>query len=67
MNAFGKNLAGFMTSADLHTQARFQNKLPESFAIVCAPKSMPKSEMATPHRESHLLTEPNFTALVSSD
>ncbi|KAJ6521072.1 hypothetical protein DFH09DRAFT_224078 [Mycena vulgaris] len=31
----------FMSSADLHTLASFQRMLPESFAVVCAPKSDP--------------------------
>ncbi|KAJ6501335.1 hypothetical protein DFH09DRAFT_1202673, partial [Mycena vulgaris] len=32
----------FMSSVDLHTLASFQRMLPESFAVVCAPKSDPK-------------------------
>ncbi|KAJ7359495.1 hypothetical protein DFH08DRAFT_686188 [Mycena albidolilacea] len=31
----------FMSSVDLHTHASFQCMLPESFAVVCAPKSDP--------------------------
>ncbi|KAG6839558.1 hypothetical protein C0991_001534, partial [Blastosporella zonata] len=31
----------FMSSVDLHTHAGFQTMLPESFAVVCAPKSTP--------------------------
>ncbi|KIL63881.1 hypothetical protein M378DRAFT_79037 [Amanita muscaria Koide BX008] len=31
----------FMSSVDLHTHSGFQRMLPESFAIVCAPKSKP--------------------------
>ncbi|KAK7045217.1 MPN domain-containing protein [Favolaschia claudopus] len=31
----------FMSSVDLHTHASFQCMLPESFAVVCAPKSEP--------------------------
>ncbi|KAL0945895.1 hypothetical protein HGRIS_012180 [Hohenbuehelia grisea] len=31
----------FMSSVDLHTHAGFQQMLPESFAVVCAPKSNP--------------------------
>ncbi|KAJ7656632.1 hypothetical protein B0H17DRAFT_1337951 [Mycena rosella] len=31
----------FMSSVDLHTHASFQRMLPESFAVVCAPKSDP--------------------------
>ncbi|KAJ6580072.1 hypothetical protein DFH09DRAFT_1146441, partial [Mycena vulgaris] len=31
----------FMSSVDLHTHASFQCMLPESFAVVCAPKSTP--------------------------
>ncbi|KAJ7022297.1 hypothetical protein C8F04DRAFT_1138357 [Mycena alexandri] len=31
----------FMSSVDLHTHASFQRMLPESFAVVCAPKSEP--------------------------
>lgn len=31
----------FMSSVDLHTHAGFQRMLPESFAVVCAPKSNP--------------------------
>ncbi|KAJ6467785.1 hypothetical protein C8R45DRAFT_1019090 [Mycena sanguinolenta] len=31
----------FMSSVDLHTHASFQCMLPESFAVVCAPKSNP--------------------------
>src|SRR5690242_11415291 len=34
--------AGFMSSVDLHTHSGFQRMLPESFAVVCAPKSTPK-------------------------
>ena len=33
---------GFMSSVDLHTHSGFQRMLPESFAVVCAPKSTPK-------------------------
>lgn len=33
---------GFMSSVDLHTHSGFQRMLPESFAVVCAPKSNPK-------------------------
>ncbi|KAF7301034.1 MPN domain-containing protein [Mycena indigotica] len=32
----------FMSSVDLHTHASFQCMLPESFAVVCAPKSEPR-------------------------
>ncbi|KAF8879809.1 hypothetical protein BD779DRAFT_1550629 [Infundibulicybe gibba] len=32
---------GFMSSVDLHTHSGFQRMLPESFAVVCAPKSNP--------------------------
>lgn len=32
----------FMSSVDLHTHSGFQRMLPESFAVVCAPKSNPK-------------------------
>ncbi|KAF8634998.1 hypothetical protein AX15_000612 [Amanita polypyramis BW_CC] len=31
----------FMSSLDLHTHSGFQRMLPESFAVVCAPKSTP--------------------------
>ncbi|KAG6380430.1 hypothetical protein JVT61DRAFT_8564 [Boletus reticuloceps] len=31
----------FMSSVDLHTHSGFQRMLPESFAVVCAPKSTP--------------------------
>ncbi|KDR66415.1 hypothetical protein GALMADRAFT_80809 [Galerina marginata CBS 339.88] len=31
----------FMSSVDLHTHSGFQRMLPESFAVVCAPKSSP--------------------------
>ncbi|KAJ7871751.1 hypothetical protein B0H13DRAFT_1634192, partial [Mycena leptocephala] len=31
----------FMSSVDLHTHASLQCMLPESFAVVCAPKSDP--------------------------
>ncbi|TFK64654.1 Mov34-domain-containing protein [Pluteus cervinus] len=31
----------FMSSVDLHTHSGFQRMLPESFAVVCAPKSNP--------------------------
>ncbi|KAF7976920.1 hypothetical protein HWV62_5322 [Athelia sp. TMB] len=31
----------FMSSVDLHTHSGFQRMLPESFAVVCAPKSEP--------------------------
>lgn len=31
-----------MSSVDLHTHSGFQRMLPESFAVVCAPKSTPK-------------------------
>lgn len=31
-----------MSSVDLHTHSGFQRMLPESFAVVCAPKSNPK-------------------------
>ncbi|KAF8064849.1 hypothetical protein FPV67DRAFT_1419581 [Lyophyllum atratum] len=31
----------FMSSVDLHTHAGLQRMLPESFAVVCAPKSSP--------------------------
>ncbi|KAJ6540177.1 hypothetical protein DFH09DRAFT_66371 [Mycena vulgaris] len=31
----------FMSSVDLHTHVSFQRMLPESFAVVCAPKSDP--------------------------
>ncbi|KAI0033299.1 hypothetical protein K488DRAFT_10424, partial [Vararia minispora EC-137] len=31
----------FMSSVDLHTHSAFQKMLPESFAVVCAPKSTP--------------------------
>ena len=31
-----------MSSVDLHTYSGFQRILPESFAVVCAPKSTPK-------------------------
>ncbi|TFY59986.1 hypothetical protein EVG20_g7586, partial [Dentipellis fragilis] len=31
----------FMSSVDLHTHCGFQRMLPESFAVVCAPKSTP--------------------------
>ncbi|KZP20354.1 Mov34-domain-containing protein [Athelia psychrophila] len=31
----------FMSSVDLHTHSGFQRMLPESFAVVCAPKSDP--------------------------
>jgi STAM-binding protein len=34
--------ASFMSSVDLHTHSGFQRMLPESFAVVCAPKSNPK-------------------------
>lgn len=33
---------GFMSSVDLHTHSGFQRMLPESFAVVCAPKFTPK-------------------------
>ncbi|KAJ7862988.1 hypothetical protein B0H13DRAFT_2565897 [Mycena leptocephala] len=33
--------SSFMSSMDLHTHATFQTMLPESFAVVCAPKSDP--------------------------
>ncbi|KAF7335557.1 MPN domain-containing protein [Mycena venus] len=36
----------FMSSVDLHTHASFQCMLPESFAVVCAPKSDPKYVLA---------------------
>ena len=36
------SFAGFMSSVDLHTHSGFQRMLPESFAVVCAPKSNPK-------------------------
>jgi STAM-binding protein len=36
------SLTGFMSSVDLHTHSGFQRMLPESFAVVCAPKSTPK-------------------------
>ena len=32
---------GFMSSVDLHTHSGFQQMLPESFAVVCAPSSTP--------------------------
>jgi STAM-binding protein len=32
----------FMSSVDLHTHSGFQRMLPESFAVVCAPKHTPK-------------------------
>lgn len=35
-------LSGFMSSVDLHTHSAFQRMLPESFAVVCAPTSVPK-------------------------
>nr|GAT60500.1 predicted protein [Mycena chlorophos] len=41
----------FMSSVDLHTHASFQCMLPESFAVVCAPKS-------TPHFGIFRLTDP---------
>jgi STAM-binding protein len=31
----------FMSSVDLHTHSGFQRMLPESFAVVCAPKFTP--------------------------
>ncbi|KAF5390077.1 hypothetical protein D9757_003757 [Collybiopsis confluens] len=31
----------FMSSVDLHTHSAFQRMLPESFAVVCAPSSVP--------------------------
>ena len=31
-----------MSSVDLHTHSGFQKMLPESVAVVCAPKSHPK-------------------------
>lgn len=31
-----------MSSVDLHTHSGFQRVLPESFAVVCAPNSIPK-------------------------
>jgi STAM-binding protein len=31
----------FMSSVDLHTHSGFQRMLPESFAVVCAPSSVP--------------------------
>ncbi|KAJ3770207.1 hypothetical protein FB446DRAFT_745078 [Lentinula raphanica] len=31
----------FMSSVDLHTHSAFQRMLPESFAVVCAPSSIP--------------------------
>ena len=31
-----------MSSVDLHTHSGFQRMLPESFAVVCAPKFNPK-------------------------
>ncbi|KAJ7926882.1 hypothetical protein B0H13DRAFT_2229354 [Mycena leptocephala] len=33
--------SSFMSSMDLHTHATYQAMLPESFAVVCAPKSDP--------------------------
>jgi hypothetical protein len=33
---------GFMSSVDLHIHSRFQQMLPESFAVVCAPNSTPR-------------------------
>jgi STAM-binding protein len=38
-------LPGFMSSVDLHTHSGFQRMLPESFAVVCAPKSNPKYDL----------------------
>lgn len=39
---------GFMSSVDLHTHSGFQRMLPESFAVVCAPKSTPKYDPLIP-------------------
>ncbi|KAJ6533445.1 hypothetical protein DFH09DRAFT_1250071 [Mycena vulgaris] len=38
-----------MSSVDLHTHASFQRMLPESFAVVCAPKSDPKYVVFLPY------------------
>jgi len=40
--------SGFMSSVDLHTHSGFQRMLPESFAVVCAPKFSPKYAKKNP-------------------
>ncbi|KAF9254780.1 Mov34-domain-containing protein [Marasmius fiardii PR-910] len=49
----------FMSSVDLHTQCSFQLMLPESFAVVCAPKSNPNFGIFR-------LTDPPGLSLISS-
>lgn len=41
-----------MSSVDLHTHSGFQCMLPESFAVVCAPKSTPKSHYSLSYSAS---------------
>lgn len=47
---------GFMSSVDLHTHSGFQRMLPESFAVVCAPKSTPKYDPLIPLTALYYLT-----------
>jgi hypothetical protein len=42
-----------MSSVDLHTHASFQCMLPESFAVVCAPKSDPRCVFLAPSLLEH--------------
>ncbi|KAK1223570.1 hypothetical protein PQX77_013557 [Marasmius sp. AFHP31] len=49
----------FMSSVDLHTHCAFQIMLPESFAVVCAPKSNPNFGIFR-------LTDPPGLGLISS-
>ncbi|KAG7096056.1 hypothetical protein E1B28_006737 [Marasmius oreades] len=49
----------FMSSVDLHTHCAFQLMLPESFAVVCAPRS-------TPNFGIFRLTDPPGLSLISN-
>ncbi|KAF9071868.1 hypothetical protein BDP27DRAFT_462410 [Rhodocollybia butyracea] len=47
----------FMSSVDLHTHSGFQRMLPESFAVVCAPSSVPNFEAFHPHPDAPIYTD----------
>ena len=54
-----------MSSVDLHTHSGFQRMLPESFAVVCAPKSTPKYVLVL---DTYSQSSQHFlTVLASSD
>lgn len=56
--AVNDSFAGFMSSVDLHTHSGFQRMLPESFAVVCAPSSTPRSAIhSCPDCRAYLLCQ----------